>query len=236
MDSPFRLVETAYATYLVMPIKTHRGRCFFCTGGARHGRRRGRRGGRNRRFRGRRGPRSPPPRRASPAASSNRSSTPPYTAGLASRSPSLAAQRLLTPTPPEEPPRRRLVVRIRRPGTQAQGVGVIPDLNVPRPTTATGNAGFGPQAATTSTPGLVGPTTAAHPSFTVGTMAARRGAPPFFTDDGGPPSASSTPATEETTAAAPNIFSRRVGAIDPRPGLRRGTWSPAALGLSFPSP
>jgi hypothetical protein len=27
-----------------------------------------------------------------------------------------------------------------------------------------------------------------------------------------------------------------VGAIDPRPGLRRGTWSPAALGLSFPSP
>jgi hypothetical protein len=24
-------------------------------------------------------------------------------------------------------------------------------------------------------------------------------------------------------------------AIDRRPGLRRGTWSPAALGLSFPS-
>jgi hypothetical protein len=62
-------------------------------------------------------------------------------------------------------------------------------------------------------------------------MAARRGAPPFFTDDGGPPSASSTPATEETAAAAPNIFVRRVGATDRRPGIRRGTWSPAVLGL-----
>jgi hypothetical protein len=67
-------------------------------------------------------------------------------------------------------------------------------------------------------------------------MATHRGALLFFTDDGGPPSASSTPATEETAAAAPNIFGRRVGAIDRRPGLRRGTWSPAALGLSFPSP
>jgi hypothetical protein len=63
-------------------------------------------------------------------------------------------------------------------------------------------------------------------------MAARRGAPPFFTDDGGPPSASSTPATEEAAAAAPNIFGRRVGAADRRLGIRRGTRSPAALGLS----
>jgi hypothetical protein len=63
-------------------------------------------------------------------------------------------------------------------------------------------------------------------------MAARRGAPPFFTDDGGPPSASSTPGTEEAAAAAPNIFGRRVGAADRRPGIQRGTWSPAALGLS----
>jgi hypothetical protein len=62
-------------------------------------------------------------------------------------------------------------------------------------------------------------------------MVARRGAPPFFTDDGGPPSASSTPATEETAAAAPNIFGRRVGAGDRRPGIRRDTWSPAVLGL-----
>jgi hypothetical protein len=90
----------------------------------------------------------PPSRRASPAASSNRSSTPPYTAGLASRSPSPAAQRLPTPTPPEEQPRRRLVVRIHRPTTQVEGVGVFPDLNIPAQatTTATGNAGFGPQA------------------------------------------------------------------------------------------
>jgi hypothetical protein len=90
-ESPFRLVETAFATYLVIPIKTNQGRCFFCTRGARHGHRRGRRGGRGRRFLGCRGPRFPPPRRASPAASTNRSSTPPYTAGLASRSPSSAA-------------------------------------------------------------------------------------------------------------------------------------------------
>jgi hypothetical protein len=87
--------------------------------------------------------------------------------------------------------------------------------------------------AATSTPGLAGPTTAAHPSFTVGTMAARRGAPPFFFDDGGPPSASSSPAIEEAVATAPSPFGR-VGAVDRRPGIRRGTWSPAALGLSFP--
>jgi hypothetical protein len=241
MDPPFRLVETAYATYLVMPIKTHRGRCFFCTEGARHGHCRGQHRGRGRRFRGRRGPRSFPPRRASPATSSNRSSTPPYTAGLVSRSPSPVAQRLPTPTPPEEPPRRRLVVRIRRPATQVEGVGIFPDLNIPAyaTETATHNAGFGPQAgpaaissftAATSTPGLAGLMTAAHPSFMAGTMAAHRGAPPFFSDDGGPPSASSTPATEEAAAASPSPFGR-VGAVDRRPGIRHGTWSPATLGL-----
>jgi hypothetical protein len=53
-------------------------------------------------------------------------STLPYTAGLISHSPSPAAQCLLTPTPPEEAPRHHLVVRIRRPGTQAEGVGVFP--------------------------------------------------------------------------------------------------------------
>jgi hypothetical protein len=88
--------------------------------------------------------------------------------------------------------------------------------------------------AATSTPGLAGPTTATHRSFMVGTMAARRGAPPFFSDDGGPPSSSSTPATEEAAAAAPSPFGCRVGAVDRRPGIRRGTWSPAALGFSFP--
>jgi hypothetical protein len=136
-NPPFRLVETAFASYLVIPIKTNQGRCFFCTRGARHGRRRGGRGGRGHLFCGRRERRSPSPRHALPAASSNHSSehawmsTPPYTARLVSRSPSPAAQRLSTPTPPEEPPRRRLIVRIRRPGTQAEGVGVIPDMNVP---------------------------------------------------------------------------------------------------------
>jgi hypothetical protein len=51
------------------------------------------------------------------------------------------------------------------------------------------------------------------------TMAARSGAPP----------ASSTPATPEAAAAAPSIYGRRVGAADRRPGIRRGTWSPALL-------
>jgi hypothetical protein len=82
-----------------------------------------------------------------PATSSNRSSTLPYTTGLVSRSPSPVAQRLPTPTPPEEPPRRRLVVRIHRPATQAEGVGVFPDLNIPEHATETAidNAGFVPQ-------------------------------------------------------------------------------------------
>jgi hypothetical protein len=47
---------------------------------------------------------------------------------------------------------------------------------------------------------------------------------------GAPPS-SSTPVNPEAAAAAPSIYGRRVGAADRRPGLRRGTWSPAALGL-----
>jgi hypothetical protein len=53
-------------------------------------------------------------------------------------------------------------------------------------------------------------------------MAARHGAPPFF---------SSMPATPEAAAAAPNNFGR-VGAVNHRRGIRHGTWSPAALGLS----
>jgi hypothetical protein len=53
-----------------------------------------------------------------------------------------------------------------------------------------------------------------------GTMAARSGAPPF----------ASTPVTPEATAAVPNIFGR-VGAVNRCPGIRCGTWSPAALGL-----
>jgi hypothetical protein len=80
-------------------------------------------------------------------------------------------------------------------------------------------------------PGLAGPSTAAHQSTMVGTMAAHRGAPPFFTDDGGPPSTSSSQATKDTAPAASSIYGRRMGATDRRPGLRRGTWSPASLGL-----
>jgi hypothetical protein len=56
------------------------------------------------------------------------------------------------------------------------------------------------------------------------TIAARRGALPLF----------STPATQEVAAAAPSPFGS-VGAVDRHPGIRRDTWSPAALGLSFPS-
>jgi hypothetical protein len=80
----------------------------------------------------------------------------------------------------------------------------------------TGNAGFGPQAAAT-TPGFAGSLTAAHPSFSIGTMAARRGAPPFFTNDGGPPSPSSSPATKDTAAAASSTYGRRMGGHRPPP-------------------
>jgi hypothetical protein len=79
-------------------------------------------------------------------------------------------------------------------------------------------------------PGLAGPSTTVHPSFTTGTMAARRGTPSFFSDAGGPPSASSATVTHEAVAAAPSPFGH-VGAIDRRPGIRHGTWSLAALGL-----
>jgi hypothetical protein len=165
-----------------------------------------------------------------------------YTARLVHSSPSLAAQRLPTLTPPEEPPRRRLVVRIRRPGTQTEGVGIIPDMNVPAPATETAasNDFFGPQAgpatihsftAAAMSPGLAEPSTVVHPSFTGRTIAACRGATPFFSEAGEPPSASSTTGTQEATATAPSQFGR-VGTVDRRPGIRRGSWSPAALGLS----
>jgi hypothetical protein len=75
--------------------------------------------------------------------------------------------------------------------------------------------------------GLVGPSTAAHPSFTLGTMAARRGAPPFFRDTGGPPSASST--TKEAAPTPLRLFGRVV-VVDRRLDIRRRTWSPAARG------
>jgi hypothetical protein len=248
MDPPFHLVETAFATYLDIPVNTNQGRCFFYTRGAHHGHclygRRGRCGGRGHRFRGRSGRQSPPLHRASPTESSNRSSEhawmsmSPYTAELVHRSPSrrrsvFRCGRLQ---------RSHLAVRIRRLGTQTEGVGVIPDMIVPAPATETvaGNASFGPQAgpatihsftAAAMSPGLTGPSTAVHPSFTAGTIVARCGAPPFFSEAGRPPSTSSTTATQEATAAAPSPFGC-VGVIDRRPGIRRGIWSPVALGLS----
>jgi hypothetical protein len=75
--------------------------------------------------------------------------------------------------------------------------------------------------------GLVGPSTAVHLSFTLGTMAARRGAPSFFRYTGGPPSASST--TKEATPTPLRLFGHVV-AVDRRPGIRHRTWSPAARG------
>jgi hypothetical protein len=75
---------------------------------------------------------------------------------------------------------------------------------------------------------LVGPSTTAHPSFTLGTMAARKSAPPFFRDADGPPAISST--TKEAAPTPPCLFGR-VAAVDRRPGIHRRTWSPAARGL-----
>ena len=119
----------------------------------------------------------------------------------------------------------------------------ITQLSLNAPASATvavpENTGFGPQAgpptiqsftAANFTSGLTGPSTAVHSSFIIGTMAARQGAPPFFNNAGGPPSASSV-MTQEVVPKPACLFGR-VAAIDRRPGIRRGTWSPASLGLS----
>ncbi|RLM56098.1 hypothetical protein C2845_PM10G09570 [Panicum miliaceum] len=166
-----------------------------------------------------------------------------------------AAPRLPTPTPSEEPPRRPLVFRLRRPGCTEFGIRVIPDLTFSVVATA-GTAGFGPQAGPSNTGGrpIVNSfaVAGAHPSFTIGTMAARQSAPPFF-NSGGPSAAAAsaaaastatdapgmapaspsaeTDATTSTTPTPARLFGR-VAATDRRPGIRRGTWSPAALGLS----
>ncbi|RLM61755.1 hypothetical protein C2845_PM14G04390 [Panicum miliaceum] len=172
-----------------------------------------------------------------------------------------AAQRLPTPTLPEETPRRPLVFHLCGLGCTAFGIGVIPD---PYSTAAAtpSNASFGPQAgpsnagsrhaitsftAANAASGLAGATMAAHPSFTIGTMAARRNAPPFFNSSGlsaaatsaaseapGMVPASPSAATDATVSTAPlpaRIFSR-VAAMDRWPGIRHCSWCPAALGLS----
>jgi hypothetical protein len=118
-------------------------------------------------------------------------------------------------------------------------------MNVPAQAmeTKAGSAGFSPQAGSaaihsfmtaTMSPGLAGSSMVVHPSLNARTMAARRSAASFFSDAGGPPSVSSTTTTQEAAAAAPSPLGH-IGAVDRRLGIRRDTWSPAALGLSFPS-
>jgi len=112
--------------------------------------------------------------------------------------------------------------------------GIVDERNVVAPTPLTsGNAGFGLQAGTTM---------ALHSSFIVGTRAARRGAPPFY-KAGKPSTAASATSTPPTSPATPTDASAstapsparllgHMAATDRRSGIRRGTWSPAALGLS----
>lgn len=99
--------------------------------------------------------------------------------------------------------------------------------------------------AANATTGSTGATTAVHPSFIVGTRAARRGAPPFYNSNdrlsaiavsaasGAPqPSPAAAPPPSAVEAPSPAHIFGRVAAMDRRPGIRLGTWNPAALGLS----
>jgi hypothetical protein len=106
-----------------------------------------------------------------------------------------------------------------------EDVGIITNVNSPATATmvAVGIACSGFQAgsptvatitAANFSSDLVGPLTVAQPSFTLGTMAARRGAPSFFRDAGGPQFAPST--TNEETTTATCLFGR-VAAVDHRP-------------------
>ncbi|RLM61002.1 hypothetical protein C2845_PM14G12740 [Panicum miliaceum] len=165
------------------------------------------------------------------------------------------------PTPLEEPPRRRLVFHLRQPGCTSFGIGVIPNTNTST-AAPTGNAGFDPQAgpsnvgdrhaitsftAANAASGFVKATAVAHPSFTIGMMAAHRGAPPFYDASGpstaapaeasvmaspAPASPPSAAGTSSTNAPSPPRPFGHVAATDHRPSIRRGTWSPATLGLS----
>ncbi|RLM70209.1 hypothetical protein C2845_PM17G02380 [Panicum miliaceum] len=202
------------------------------------------------------GPSAPAPRQApamsagSTSSERTRTATPPYTHGLVltGNDPSPAAERLPTPTPPEEPPRRPLVLRLHRPGSNTEGIGVILDLNSTA-AAATGDAGFGPRAGPLNAGGrhtvttFTGATIDVHPSFIFGTGVARRGAPAHPNPGGysstAASAASAAPsATPTTTASAapeaptPARLFGRVAAIDRRPGVRRGTWNPTTLGFS----
>nr|TKW03698.1 hypothetical protein SEVIR_7G058501v2 [Setaria viridis] len=129
--------------------------------------------------------------------------------------------RLPTPTPQQEQTHCPIILRIHHPGTGMEGVGVLADTNTPR--AGTGNAGFGPQVGPTANGGHQ----EAHPSFRLGTMAARRGEPPFFKEDGTPVSESSATKDAET----PMDHGRKT-AVDRRPEIRCSTWGPATLGFS----
>ncbi|KAG2645565.1 hypothetical protein PVAP13_2KG431600 [Panicum virgatum] len=121
--------------------------------------------------------------------------------------------------------------------------GIVDERNVVAPSPATsGNAGFGLHAGPCANGG--GTTMATHPSFIVGTRAAHWGAPPFYNSNGpstiaasatsgapGSPSAAAAPSST-SAASSPARTLGRVAATDRRPGIRRGTWDPAALGLS----
>ena len=119
--------------------------------------------------------------------------------------------------------------------------GIINEKNVVSPTPAmSGNTDFGLQAGPSTNIG--GTTMALHSSFIIGTRAARRGAPSFY-KAGNPSTAASatstppaSPATptdaSASTAPSPARLLGHMAATDRRSGIRRGTWSPAALGLS----
>ncbi|GJN13912.1 hypothetical protein PR202_gb00668 [Eleusine coracana subsp. coracana] len=117
--------------------------------------------------------------------------------------------RLPTSTPPTEGPSRRLVFHIRRQGGLPDGIafveppsGEVPDLNRPAAV-----AGPGPQA---------GPPP---------TMAARSGVPPFYTD-------SPTISSGAPTGPPPSALPTPTLLLNNRRSIRRGTWSPVALGFS----
>jgi hypothetical protein len=138
-------------------------------------------------------------------------------------------QRLQTPTPPEEHSRRPLVFRLRRPGCTTFGIGVIPN---PNSSAAVGNVGFSPQSSpgTATVPGfteIAAP--GAHPSFTIGIMAAHRNAPPFFNASG--PSTTAPPAEAASmTSEAPAV---PASPPPPPPPASSAAWRPSTASQEY---
>ncbi|KAG2581419.1 hypothetical protein PVAP13_6KG028035 [Panicum virgatum] len=203
--------------FLVFPLVA-------CNGRRHCGRRGGRfRGGCGRRFsNGHPRHRSPGRRPAPMAPPPGHQPGPSTTAAAASSSTSDSSERTGTAPPPYM-------------------TGIVDERNVVAPTPPTsGNAGLGLQAGPSTNIG--GTTMALHSSFIVGTRAARRGAPPFY-KAGNPSTAASATSTPPASPATPidasastaPSLARLLGhmaATDRRSGIRRGTWSPAMLGLS----